>query len=186
MSLGAEVRACLAALPLCVFVLPWQCDLVALPRGAGDAVPSADNAKQEVVVDAVSSASPRLPKDGSEAVPSAVHAKREAAIDRVSSARPRTPAAKLVTLPDAVVVKVIGVGHTAFLRCWGLAQRTDPVLSSTKVRLHIEIDPSGKVTAVESDSDSKTLSNCLARVARQLPFPEPGTPAVVDLPLIFQ
>jgi hypothetical protein len=186
MSSGAVVRARLAALPFCVFVLPWRCDLVASPQDGGDAVPSAVNAKQEAMVDAVSSASPRVPKDGGEAVPSAIHAKQEAAIGRVSNAPPHTPAAKLATLTDAVVVKVIGVGHIAFLRCWGLAQRTDPVLSSTKVRLHIELDPSGKVTAVESDSDSKTLSNCLARVARQLPFPEPGTPSVVDLPLIFQ
>ena len=184
MSFGAEVRARLAALPLCVFVLPWRCDLVALPQDGGDA-PSAVNATQEVRVDAVSGAAPRVPQDRGDAVPSAVHAKQEAAVGRVSSAPPRAPAVKLTTLPDAVVVKVIGDSQALFLRCWKLAQRTDPVLSSTKVRLHIEIDPSGKVTAAESDSDSKTLSNCIARVARQLPFPAPGAPAVVDLPLIF-
>src|ERR1043165_9380178 len=99
MSSGAEVRAWLAALPLCVFVLPWRCDLVALPQDGGDAV-SAVNATQEVMVDAVSSAAPRVPQDRGEDVPSAVHAKQEAAVDRVSSARPRAPAVKLTTLPD--------------------------------------------------------------------------------------
>jgi hypothetical protein len=156
MSSGAEVRARLAALPLLVVVLPWRCNFLALPRDEGGAVQSA------------------------------VAAKEEAPASRVSSAPPRTPPVKVTTLPEEVVVKVIGVGQAAFLRCWARAQRIDPALSSTKVRLHIELDASGKVTSSQSDSDSRALSNCLAVVARQLPFPAPGTPAVVDLPLIFR
>ena len=96
------------------------------------------------------------------------------------------PPAKTTTFPDEVVVKAIGVGQPAFLRCWARAQRTDPVLISTKVHLHLEIDASGRVASVRSDSDSPKLASCLAVVARQLPFPAPGTPAVVDMPLIFR
>ena len=155
---GAEVRARLAALPLFVLVWPWpwRCNL--LPHR----------------------------QDGGEPGPSAVTAKEEAPPARVSSAPPRTPPVQVITLPEEVVLKVMGVGQTAFLTCWARAQRIDPALSSNKVRLRLEIDASGKVTAAQSDSDSKALSSCLAVVARKLPFPAPGTPAVVDLPLIFR
>ena len=107
-------------------------------------------------------------------------------MNRVSSAPPRTPPAKMITLPEEVVVKAIGVGQSAFLSCWARAQRTDPVLISTKVHLHLEIDADGKVASVRSDSDSPKLASCLAVVARQLPFPAPGKPAVVDMPLMFR
>lgn len=156
MSSGVEVRARLAALPLFVLVLPWRCSLVPLPQDGGDVGPSAVNAKEE------------------------------APAGRVSSALPRTPPVRVTTLPEEVVVRVIGVGQTAFLNCWARAQRIDPALSSTKVRLHLELDATGKVTTVQSDSASKTLSNCLATVARNLPFPASRTPAVVDVPLIFR
>lgn len=174
MSSGVEVRARLATLPLFVLVLPWRCSLVPLPQDGGDGGPSAVSAREGAPAGQASSAS------------SAVNAKQEAPADRVSSAPPRTPPVKVTTLPEEVVLKVIGVGQTAFLRCWARAQRIDPALSSTKVRLHLELDATGKVTAIQSDSDSKALSSCLAAVARNLPFPASGTPAVVDLPLIFR
>jgi hypothetical protein len=98
---------------------------------------------------------------------------------------PRTPATRTITLADEVVVKAMAVGQPAFLRCWVRAQRID-ALDAAKVRLHLEIDAAGRVTASRSDSDSPTLSSCLSRVARQLPFPPPGQPAVVDLPLMFR
>jgi hypothetical protein len=156
MLFGAEARARLAVLPLFVLVPPWRCDLLAPPQEGGGAAPFASNAKQE------------------------------APAGRVTSASPRTPPVKQITLPEEVVVKAMGVGQAAFLRCWARAQRTDPVLISTKVQLHLEIDASGKVTATRSDTESPTLSSCLGAVARQLPFPAPGKPAVVDMPLIFQ
>lgn len=165
MSLGAEVWARLAVVPLFALVPPWRCDLLAPPRDGGNAAPSGSNAS---------------------AAPSAINAKQEAPAERVSSAPPRTPPVKTITLPEEVVVKAMAAGQAAFLRCWARAQRTDPVLISTKVQLHLEIDASGKVTAVQSDTDSSTLSRCLATVARWLPFPEPGKPAVVDMPLIFR
>ena len=156
MLFGAEARARLAALPVFVLVWPWQCSLVTLQQDSGGAAPSAASAKQE--------ASPA----------------------RVSTAPPRTPPVRTVTLPEEVVIKAMGIGQPAFLRCWARAQRIDPGLSSPKVRLHLEIDETGKVTAVQSDTESPALARCLAVVGRQLPFPAPGMPAVVDLPLIFQ
>jgi len=159
MRSGAEAWSRRTALPLVVLVLPWRCNLVA-PPAAESVVPE-----------------PR---------PSAIEAKQEAAASRVSSVPPRTPPVRSITLPEEVVVKAVGVGQSAFLRCWARAQRMEPGLSSTKVRLHIELDAAGKVIAIASDTDSATLSRCLAVVARQLPFPAPGKPAVVDLPLLFR
>lgn len=156
MSYGAEVWARLTVLPLFGLVLPCRCNFME-PR-----------------------------QDGGVPVPSAANAKQESSVGRVSSAPPRTPPAKMTTFPEEVVVKAIGVGQPAFLSCWARAQRTDPVLISTKVHLHLEIDASGRVASVRSDSDSPKLASCLAVVARQLPFPAPGTPAVVDMPLIFR
>lgn len=130
---------------------------------------------------------PRAPLDGPDrAALSAVAPKQEAPPDRVASPPPRTPPVRTITLADEVVVKAMAVGQTAFLRCWARAQRADPTLISTKVRLHLEIDGTGKVTASQSDTDSPALASCLAVVARQLPFPAPGQAAVVDLPLMFR
>jgi hypothetical protein len=153
---GVGARAWLAAFP--VFVqLPWHCSLVAPPE-----------------------------RPGTER--SAVDGKQEVAAHRIASvAPPAAPASRVraVTLPDEVVVKAVGVGQPAFLRCWARAQRSDSPPSSTKVHLHVELDAAGKVTAIQTDSDSPALSRCLAVVARQLPFPAPGTRAVVNLPLLF-
>jgi hypothetical protein len=133
---------------------------------------------------------PQLPRDTG---PSASQAKREEAPSRVSSAAPRARAptpSEAIQLPDEVVVRAVGTGQPAFLRCWARAQRVDPTLSSTqissKVRLRLEVDAAGKVTSVQTDSDSPALARCLAVVGRQLAFPAPGRPAIVDLPLIFR
>jgi len=162
MSSGAELRARLAALPVVLLVLPWRCSLQ--PR----------------------------PQDDREAGPSAVIAKQEpSTTGRVSTAPPpRPPAARTITLPEEVVVKAMAAGQQTFLRCWAKAQRADPALGAApgpmKVRLRLEIDERGKVTAAQSDTDSEALARCLAVVARTLPFPAPGKPAVVDLPLMFR
>jgi hypothetical protein len=116
---------------------------------------------------------------------SAVQPKQEAPAQRVSSAPPPAPA-RGIALPDEVVVRAIAAGQPAFLRCWSRAQLVDPPDIAPKVRLHLELDAAGKVMAASSDTESPTLSRCLAVVARQLPFPAPGQPAVVDLPMIFQ
>ena len=146
------------ALPVLAVVVPWRCSLVA------PSLERRDTAR------------------------SAVQPKEEAQMDRVSSA-PRAPAAaptQAVELPEEVVVRAIAVGQPAFLRCWARAQRLDTVESAAKVRVRLEVDATGRVTAVATDTESAVLSRCLAVVARQLPFPAPGQPAVVDLPLIFR
>jgi hypothetical protein len=115
-----------------------------------------------------------------------------AAIPKQEQPEPRIPAAprpppplRAVTLPDEVVVRAMGVGQQAFLRCWSRAQRSDAPPTADKVRLHLEIDEQGRVAAATSDSDSPALERCLQVVARRLPFPAPGRPAVVDVPLMF-
>jgi hypothetical protein len=125
------------------------------------------------------------PQELGEGAPSAVTPKEEAPGARVATPPARSVPTARFRLPDEVVVKAVGVGQPALLRCWARAQKTDPGPSSTKVRLHIDIDATGRVTAVDSDSDSPALSRCLAVVARQLPFPAPGRPAAIDVPLIF-
>lgn len=156
MQLGAEARRRLASLPVFVLVLPWRCNL-AVPPQVEPLVSSALDAKQEARVARVTSAPP-------------------------PAEPPRRPS---VTLAEEVVVKALGAGQPAFLRCWARAQRLDPGLSSPKVRLHLEVDELGKVTAATSDSQSPPLARCLSAVARQLPFPPPGQRAVVDVPLMF-
>jgi|GEM_PF-6846471 len=160
---GAELRARLAALPVVLLVLPWRCSLQLRPQDDREAGPSAATAKQEPTT-----------------------------TGRVSTAPPvtRPPAGRTITLPEEVVVKAMAAGQPTFLRCWAKAQRADPALGAVpgamKVRLRLEIDERGKVTAVQSDTDSDALARCLAVVARTLPFPAPGKPAVVDLPLMFR
>jgi len=155
---GAELRARLAALPVTLAILPWHCSLGLTPR---------DNREAQG--------------------PSAATSKQEAATPgRVSSAPPHTPTVRSVTLPEEVVVKAMAAGQPTFLRCWAKALRLDPTLTASKVRLHLELDERGRVTAVQSDTESEALGRCLAVVARTLPFPAPGRPAVVDLPLMFR
>ncbi|HZJ63764.1 MAG TPA: hypothetical protein VFD36_09645 [Kofleriaceae bacterium] len=154
----AVAWACASALPVLAVVVPWRCSLVAPSLEARDASPSAAQPKEE------------------------------APVERVSSAPPRAAAAAPVVtieLPEEVVVRAVATGQPAFLRCWARAQRVD-ALDAAKVRLHLEVDATGKITQVATDAESATLSRCLAVVARQLPFPAPGRPAAVDVPLLFR
>jgi len=180
MRLAAVVRARLASVPIVALALPWQCNLVPPASDAGGATPAG------LVVSQTENGARGAESPGAGAsAPSAATAKQEAPSGRVSSTPPRAPSPpRATTLPDQVIVKAMGVGQPAFLRCWARAQRIDAP-SSTKVHLHIELDAGGKVTASQSDSDSPVLSSCLAVVARRLPFPAPGRAVIVDLPLMF-
>ena len=97
----------------------------------------------------------------------------------------QTPVKPFYTFPDHVVVHAMSVGEQAFLRCFHRAQRVDPLLTSAKVQLHLELDASGAIVNAHT-SASGALSNCLVAVARHLPWPAPGKQAVVDAPLYFR
>ena len=125
---------------------------------------------------------PRVPEV---APPPTYEKKREDAPKRVAMRPPPPqPAVRRVTLPDEVVVRALGTGQSLFLRCFRKAA-TEDGLRSAKVRLHLELDASGRVTAASTDTDSELLDACLIRVGHMLPFPAPKQPAVVDLPLFF-
>jgi hypothetical protein len=136
--------------------------------------------------------------DAAPAAPSAAQPKQEASLPRVTierspgdrdleQAREQGLApVEAIALPEEVVIRAIAVGQPAFLRCWARAQRTDLTEIAAKVRVRLEVDAAGKVAAVASDCESPVLSRCLAVVARQLPFPAPGRPALVELPLLFR
>lgn len=117
--------------------------------------------------------------------PSAITAKREAPVERIATA-PRAAPLATITLPEEVVIKVMQAGQPFFLRCWDRALRKDPGPPANKVRLRLDVDEHGRVTAAHSDSDSAELAGCLALVGRRLSFPAPGQPAVVELPLMFR
>lgn len=172
-----------AVVPAFVLVLPWQCSL-APARDTGlfgaPAVPTPDEPAPPPP-----SAPPHDPAPPAPPAPSAVTPKQEQPGPRILAALPPAPPVRAVTLPDEVVVQAIGAGQQAFLRCWARAQRSDAPPTADKVRLHLEIDEQGRVTAASSDSDSPALERCLQVVARRLPFPPPGRHAVVDLPLMF-
>ena len=177
MLLGAEAWA-RAAIPAFAIATPLRCSFVA-PQLPGD------TGLPRVIEPLSPAVSPEL---------SAAQAKREDAPARVSSAapRPRRPAApsEAIELPAEVVVRAVGGGQPAFLRCGARAPRLDAAQVATqianKVRVRLEVDASGKVSSVQTDSESPVLARCMGVVARQLAFPAPGRPAVVDLPLIFR
>jgi len=98
---------------------------------------------------------------------------------------PRPPP-KRVTLPDEVVVRAMNVGRPVFVHCFKRAVDVDPTLDSFKVRLHIELDPTGRITTSTNDAPTPALRNCLGRVAYGLAFPAPARPAVVDVPLFYR
>lgn len=189
MPFGVEARARLAALPVAV-MLPWQCSTL---MASITAPPDADQSVQRVSADAPATATPALATGDATVTPAALSveiaapasAKREPPPVRVSGATPPPAPVRMTSLPDDVVIRVMNAGQPAFLRCWARAQRIDG-FGAPKVRLHLEVDAAGRVTASTSDAESPALSRCLNVVARQLAFPAPGTPAVVDLPLIFQ
>jgi hypothetical protein len=156
MVLGAGVRARLAALPVFVLVFPLRCSLVAPLRDAGAIGPSA--------------ASP----------------KHEESIERIAAVPPPALPGPPIVLADDFVVRAMDAGQQAFLHCWARAQRSELPPTSGKIRLHFELDEHGRVIAASNDSDSPSLSRCLAVVARRLPFPAPGQPAVVDVPMMFR
>lgn len=185
MRFGVGAWGGLAVVPAFVVVVPWQCSL-ALPRDTGLFGAPADAPPDAPAAPPPSTPPPGAPRRGPEPPAiSAVTLKQEQPESRIPAVPPSAPPVHTVTLPDEVVVRAISGGQQAFLRCWAHAQRSDAPPTADKVRLHLEIDEQGRVTAASSDSDSPALERCLQLVARRLPFPAPGRPAAVDLPLMF-
>jgi hypothetical protein len=92
----------------------------------------------------------------------------------------------MVTVPDEVVVRALNTMQSAFVACFKRASRNDPLMGATRVKVHLELDPAGGVVVVQTDTDNWDLARCLTIVAKRLPFPPPGAPAVVDFPLFFR
>lgn len=191
MSFGAEARARLFVLPVCALVVPWRCSLGPPLAGRGETAPPPATQQREPPAISVASGKRELSavsaatEQREVSAVSAASEKREPPAQRVSSASPHPPPVPIVTLPEEIVLKAMSVGQTQFMRCWKRAQQVDPGLDTAKVRMHLEVDATGKVTSVKCDTESAVLARCLASVARQLPFPAPGRFAVVDLPLMF-
>lgn len=179
MRFGVDAWRRLAVVPAFV-VLPWQCSL-APPRDIG--LFGASTAPAPVEPAPPPRSAP--PHDPAPPAASAVTPKQEQLEPRIAAVPPPAPPVRAATLPDEVVVHAMGAGQQAFLHCWTRAQRSDAPPTADKVWLHLEIDEQGRVTTARSDSDSPALERCLQVVARRLPFPPPGRPAVVDLPLMF-
>lgn len=99
--------------------------------------------------------------------------------------KPPPPAGPRARLPEEVIMSAVRVLQPTFVACWKRAQRSDPSLLSARVRISLEVDVSGAVTASRTDAENEKLSRCLANVARKLSFPAPGRPAAFDVPLYF-
>ncbi|HET9622582.1 MAG TPA: hypothetical protein VFP84_14520, partial [Kofleriaceae bacterium] len=114
-------------------------------------------------------------------------ARREEPVERVPIRERSTPApAATAALPEEVVLRAMASAQPQLQRCWDKAQLSDQVPGSNKVSLHLELDAAGKITTARATTDSPRLAACLVVRARQLAFPAPGKPAVVDLPLMFR
>jgi hypothetical protein len=94
---------------------------------------------------------------------------------------PPPPAVHRARVPDAVVLQVAETGRATLLACFRRAQRADPTLGATKIKLDLEIDADGSVTAARTDVDEPHFNACLIRVARALHFPAPLVPASATL-----
>jgi hypothetical protein len=98
---------------------------------------------------------------------------------------PTKPPPPRARIPDEVIMSAVRPMQPTFVACWKRAQRSDPTLASARVRISLEIDDAGAVTAARTDAEDPKLSRCLASVARKLAFPAPGRPAAVEIPLYF-
>jgi hypothetical protein len=108
--------------------------------------------------------------------------------ERVSDVHPSHPPKQVMRLGDAVVMRAVDALRPAFLRCFQRAMDKDPmrVLPSMKVTVHVDVDPTGAVTAAQSDAPSPVLAKCLTAIARRLVFPSPDRPAAADVPFHFR
>ena len=104
---------------------------------------------------------------------------REAAV-------PQEPRPVFDTLPDVVVMKLLETNRAAFVRCFKLARKRDPLMTSFKVKVHVELDGDGAIMATKSDAIDRELGACVLRATEWIKFPASGKPVAVDLPLFYR
>jgi hypothetical protein len=124
---------------------------------------------------------PPLPSAQTQPKPDEVSSPRESLVQ--PTPKPPSPTA---TLPDDVVIGLLETGRAAFVRCFKKAIAADPTELSFKVKLHVELDAAGAITASRTDSANKDLDTCLVRMAAWLKYPVSDKGVVVELPLIYQ
>jgi hypothetical protein len=98
---------------------------------------------------------------------------------------PKKPPPARVAFSDEVIVSAVRVLQPTFTACWKRAQRNDPSLVTARVRIFLEVDADGAVTASRTDAEDERLGTCLANVSRKLAFPAPGKAVALELPLFF-
>jgi hypothetical protein len=126
---------------------------------------------------------PSAPSPAAPAIATTPH--RDEPTPRETLRPKQPPPSPRVVVPDEVILAAVRALQPTFAACWRRAQRTDPALTSARIRLSLELDASGAVTSSRTDAEDAKLSACLANVARKLPFPAPGRPAAFDIPLYF-
>jgi hypothetical protein len=99
---------------------------------------------------------------------------------------PPTRPAPTERLPDDVVLALLETGKAAFVRCFKKAIASDPTVISFKVRVRVEVDEDGAITAASADTTDTALAACLTRSTGWLRFPATGKRVRVELPLFYR
>ena len=99
---------------------------------------------------------------------------------------PREPRPMFDTLPENVVLELLETYRASFVRCFKLAIKRDPLTSSFKVKVHVELDYEGAIMSTKSDAIDQELGACLVRATGWMKFPASGKPVAVDLPLFYR
>jgi hypothetical protein len=105
---------------------------------------------------------------------------------RETLAPTQPPAERALRLPDDVVMSLLETGRAAFVRCFKKAVAADPTVVSFKVRVRVELDDDGAITAASADTTDQALAACLTRATGWIRFPASGKRVVVELPLFYR
>lgn len=129
---------------------------------------------------------PASAPDPAPAAPPVLGPKTEASPPARETLAPPRVQERAATLPDDVVLHLLETGRTLFVRCFKKAVANDPMVSSFKVRVHVELDGDGAVTASSTDTTDDALAACVVRAAGWLHYPATGGRVVVELPLYYR
>ena len=112
--------------------------------------------------------------------------KREIDLSHRETLAPPPPPAVADRLPDDVVMRLLETGRAVFVRCFKKAVARDPLTTSFKVHVHVDLDGNGAITSAHADTADPELARCLTRAAGWLRFPASGRVFAVDLPLFYR